>query len=165
MCYTLIGLAWLHWCLQMCQSLIYMSFSDMMQGDNGNIKEVLGITLLIDYLAIYLIYCCIIVFCLYNETVLYNSISVSLAILLIAVSSYEVYVLTYLPHICYWHISSNVMWIRCCSLLLVDLPLPNHAHRIINYVTESDNETMTMGTCKICKTCQSYQAEKWKMKF
>ena len=75
MCYTLIGLAWLHWCLWMCQSLIYVSFSDMMQGDNGNIKEVLGITLLIDYLAIYLIYCCIIVFCLYNETVLYNTIT------------------------------------------------------------------------------------------
>ena len=68
MCYTLIGLAWLHWCLWMCQS-----FSDMMQWDNGNIKEVLGITLLINYLAIYLIYHCIIVFCLYNEMALYNN--------------------------------------------------------------------------------------------
>ena len=44
----------------------------MMQGDNGNIKEVLGITLLINYLAIYLVYHCIIVFCLYNEMALYN---------------------------------------------------------------------------------------------
>ena len=44
----------------------------MMQGYNGNIKEVLGIALLIDYLAIYLIYHCIIEFCLYNETALYN---------------------------------------------------------------------------------------------
>ena len=44
----------------------------MMQGDNGNIKEVLGIASLINYLAIYLIYHCIIVFCLYNETALYN---------------------------------------------------------------------------------------------
>ena len=43
-----------------------------MQGDNGNIKEVLGIALLIDYLVIYLIYHCIVVFCLYNETALYN---------------------------------------------------------------------------------------------
>ena len=49
-----------------------MPFSDMMQGDNGNIKEVLGITLFIDYLAIDLIYHCIIVFCLYNEMTLYN---------------------------------------------------------------------------------------------
>ena len=49
-----------------------MSFSDMMQGDNGNIKGVLRITLLTDYLAIYLIYHHIIVFCLYNETALYN---------------------------------------------------------------------------------------------
>ena len=45
----------------------------MMQGDDGNIKEVLGIALLINYLAIYLIYCSIIAFCLYNETVLYNN--------------------------------------------------------------------------------------------
>ena len=44
----------------------------MMQGDNGNIKEVLGITSLIDYLVIYLIYHCIIVFCLYKKTALYN---------------------------------------------------------------------------------------------
>ena len=44
----------------------------MMQGDNGNIKEVIGMALLIDYLAIYLIYCCMFVFCLYNETALYN---------------------------------------------------------------------------------------------
>ena len=44
----------------------------MMQGDNGNIKEVLGIALLIHYLVIYLVYHCIIVFCLYNEMALYN---------------------------------------------------------------------------------------------
>ena len=55
----------------MCHSLIGQ-FSDMMQGDNGNIKEVLGITLLIDYLAIYLVYHCVIVFCPYNEMALYN---------------------------------------------------------------------------------------------
>ena len=56
----------------MCPSLIG-SFSDMMQGDNGKIKEVLETALLITYLVIYLIYCCIIVFCLYNEMVLYNN--------------------------------------------------------------------------------------------
>ena len=56
----------------MCQSLIYVSFSDMMQGDKRNIKEVLGIALLINYLAIYLIYHCIVVICLYNEMALYN---------------------------------------------------------------------------------------------
>ena len=44
----------------------------MMQGDNGNIKELLGIASFIDYLAIYLIHHCIIVFCLYNDTALYN---------------------------------------------------------------------------------------------
>ena len=55
----------------MCPSLI-VSFSDMMQGDNGNIKEVLGIALLINYLEIYLIHCCIIAFCPYNEMALYN---------------------------------------------------------------------------------------------
>ena len=46
----------------------------MMQGDNGNMKEVLGIALLIDYLAIYLVYHCIIVFCPYNKTALYKMI-------------------------------------------------------------------------------------------
>ena len=56
----------------MCHSLIYVSFSDMMQGDNGNIKEVLGIASFINYLVIYLIDHCIIVFCLYNEMALYN---------------------------------------------------------------------------------------------
>ena len=49
-----------------------MSFPDVMQGDNGNIKEVLGITSLIDYLAIYLGYHCIVVFCLYNKMAIYN---------------------------------------------------------------------------------------------
>ena len=58
----------------MCPSLTG-SFSDMMQGDNRNIKVLLGIASLIDYLAIYLIYCCIIVFCLYNKTALYNNTS------------------------------------------------------------------------------------------
>ena len=51
----------------------------MMQGDNGNIKEVLGIASLINYLVIYLVYHCIIVFCLYNETTLYNNIMSSMA--------------------------------------------------------------------------------------
>ena len=46
----------------MCHSLMYMSFSDMMQGDNGNIKEVLGIVPFTNYLAIYMIYCCVVVF-------------------------------------------------------------------------------------------------------
>ena len=55
-----------------CHSLIYMSFSDMMQGGNGNIKEVLGITSFTDYLAIYMIYCCVVVFCLYSKMVLHN---------------------------------------------------------------------------------------------
>ena len=45
----------------------------MMQGDNGNIKELLGITSFINYLTIYLIYHCIIVFYLYNEMSLYNN--------------------------------------------------------------------------------------------
>ena len=49
-----------------------MSFFDMMQGDNGNIKELIGITLLIDLIVIYLIYHCIIVFCLYTKTALYH---------------------------------------------------------------------------------------------
>ena len=49
-----------------------MSFSDMMQGDNGNIKEVLGIAPFTDYLAIYMIYHCVVVFCLYSETALHN---------------------------------------------------------------------------------------------
>ena len=52
---------------------VYMSFFDMIQGDNVNIKELMGITSLIDLIAIYLIYCCIIVFCLYTETALYNT--------------------------------------------------------------------------------------------
>ena len=49
-----------------------MSFSDMMQGDNGNIKEVLGISLFTDYLGIYMIYHCVVVFCLYSKMALYN---------------------------------------------------------------------------------------------
>ena len=49
-----------------------MSFSDMMQGDNGNIKVLLGITSFTIYLVIYMIYHCIVVFCLYSETALYN---------------------------------------------------------------------------------------------
>ena len=53
---------------------VNVSFSDMMQGDNGNIKEVLAIASFINYLAIYLIYCCVIIFCLYSKMVLYNII-------------------------------------------------------------------------------------------
>ena len=44
----------------------------MMQGDNGNIKEVLGIASFTDYLAIHMMYCCIVVFCLYSKMALYN---------------------------------------------------------------------------------------------
>ena len=51
---------------------VCMSFSDMMQGDNGNIKEVLGIASFTDYLVIYVIYRCVVVFCHYSETALYN---------------------------------------------------------------------------------------------
>ena len=43
-----------------------------MQGDNGDTKEVLGIPLLIDYLAMSLIYHYIILFCPYNKMALYN---------------------------------------------------------------------------------------------
>ena len=56
-----------------CHSLIYVSFSDMMQGDKGNIKEVLGIASFTDYLAIHMIYHCVVVFCIYSGTALYNS--------------------------------------------------------------------------------------------
>ena len=77
MCYILIGCPWLAlgMCssLQKCHSLIYVSFSDMMQGVNGNIKEVLGITSFTNYLAIYMIYGCVVVFCLYSETALHNN--------------------------------------------------------------------------------------------
>ena len=45
----------------------------MMQGDNGNIKEVLGITSFTDYLVIHMIYHCVVVFCLYREMALYNN--------------------------------------------------------------------------------------------
>ena len=63
MCYTLIGLP----------LVTYMSFYGMMQGDNANIKEQIGITLFIDLIVIYLTYHCIIVFCPFSETALYNS--------------------------------------------------------------------------------------------
>ena len=49
-----------------------MSFFDMMQGNNENIKEVLGIASVTNYLAIYLIDHCITVFCLYSTMALYN---------------------------------------------------------------------------------------------
>ena len=62
MCYTLIGLP----------LVTYMSFYGMMQGDNANIKEQIGITLFIDLIVIYLTYHCIIVFCIYSKTALYN---------------------------------------------------------------------------------------------
>ena len=51
-----------------------MSFPDMMQGDNGNIKEVLGIASFTDYLAICMIYHCVVVFCHYSKSVLYNTL-------------------------------------------------------------------------------------------
>ena len=47
----------------------------MMQGDNENIKVILGITLFTDYLAIYMIYHCGVVFCLYNVMALYNTLA------------------------------------------------------------------------------------------
>ena len=50
-----------------------MSFFDMMQGDNGNVKEVLGIGTFTNYLAIHMIYHCVVVFCLYSKMVLYNT--------------------------------------------------------------------------------------------
>ena len=49
-----------------------VSFSDMMQGDNGNIKVLLGITSFTSYLVIYVICRCIVLFCLYSEMALYN---------------------------------------------------------------------------------------------
>ena len=49
-----------------------MSITDMMQGDNGNIKVLLGITPFTDYLVIYMIYHCVVVFCLNNIMALYN---------------------------------------------------------------------------------------------
>ena len=65
MCYTLVELPKITFeCI--------VSFYDMMQGDNGNIKELIGIASLIDLIVIYLIYGCIVVFCLYTEMVLYN---------------------------------------------------------------------------------------------
>ena len=48
----------------------------MMQGNNGNIKEVLGIASFTNYLVIHMIYRCVVVFCLYSETVLYNNLLV-----------------------------------------------------------------------------------------
>ena len=51
-----------------------MSFSDMMQGDYGNIKEVLGIAPFTDYLVIYMIYHCVVAFCLYSKMTLHNNI-------------------------------------------------------------------------------------------
>ena len=62
MCYTLIGLP----------LIAYVSFYGMTWGDNANIKEQIGITSFSDLLAIIWFYRCIIVFCLYSETVLYN---------------------------------------------------------------------------------------------
>ena len=44
----------------------------MMQGDNENIKVSLGIVSFTNYLVIYMIYCCGVVFCLYNVMALYN---------------------------------------------------------------------------------------------
>ena len=44
----------------------------MMPGDNGNIKVTLGITSFTDYLAMYKIYHCGGVFCLYNIMALYS---------------------------------------------------------------------------------------------
>ena len=52
MCYTLIGLP----------LIAYVSFYGMMQGDNANIKEQIGIALFSNHLSIKLIlssYCCI----------------------------------------------------------------------------------------------------------
>ena len=54
MCYTLT------WFTLIMFISANVSFFDMMQGDNGNIKMVLGIISFINYLAIYLIYCCIV---------------------------------------------------------------------------------------------------------
>ena len=48
---------------------MYVSFPDMMQGDKGNIKVNLGITLVQQ---INRFYHGIIVFCLYSNTALYN---------------------------------------------------------------------------------------------
>ena len=48
----------------------------MMQGDNENIKVLLGIASFTNYLAIYMIYHCGVVFCLYSITVLYNNLSI-----------------------------------------------------------------------------------------
>ena len=65
MCYTLIGCSLF--------ALVSMNVSiTMMQGDNENIKVLLGITLFTNYLAIYMIYHCGVVFCLYNVMALYN---------------------------------------------------------------------------------------------
>ena len=44
-----------------------------MQGDNGNIKVLLGIAPFTDYLVIYMIYCCCVVFYLYKVMALYNT--------------------------------------------------------------------------------------------
>ena len=68
MCYILIG-----YTLNMHMSFYDMSFLDMIQGDNENIMEQRGIASFIDLLVIYLIYNCIVVFCLYTKMVLCNT--------------------------------------------------------------------------------------------
>ena len=49
-----------------------VSITDMMQGDNGNMKVLLGIATFTNYLVIYMIYHCVVVFCLYSILALYN---------------------------------------------------------------------------------------------
>ena len=61
-----------HWFSLIALVSANVSFSDMMQGDKGNIKVLLGIASFTDYLAIYMIYHCIVVYCLYSEMALYN---------------------------------------------------------------------------------------------
>ena len=65
MCYTLTGLPWLHSSPQMCHSLIWCK-------ETMEISRSLGITSFTDYLAIYMIYLCVVVFCPYSKMALYN---------------------------------------------------------------------------------------------
>ena len=102
-----------------------MSITNMMQGYNRNIKVLLGIAPFANYLEMYMVYYCVVVFCLYNIMALYNipfgfkifalltciSKTYWVNILSFSVTMVHVYILTFFSRelfsLSHWYINFN----------------------------------------------------------
>ena len=97
----------------------------MMQGDNGNIMMLLGITSFTNYLVIYMIYHCGVVFCLYNIMALYNITSLFLKFTAISEKMQDKYIALYSELITQLYIYTSAIRILAKGYLPISLVTPS----------------------------------------